>query len=169
MDLKFDLSSNRRSLAITGMLEDDVATVSSVVDRAYAVLDFPPGGEPDWTVAEELYDPAVILALRVFPDDLEISVLTWDQYKSSQMRAELAEHGYSETPGSRRLSVVGDVAFVEQSFVMQFRHRPAASAMDYFSLARLKGRWQIVAVLSDLAPSGMGLPLSISPIEIEGT
>ncbi|MGI9161741.1 MAG: hypothetical protein ACR2JI_02285, partial [Mycobacterium sp.] len=130
---------------------DDRNLVLAAVDSAYAILEFEPGGEPDWTVGDELYSPQAVLALRVFPDDPTVSVLSWPQYKKAQMADNLGEHGYSETPGDREVQIIGDIALVHQHFTMNFRHRPPAAAVDVFGLVRHHGRWQIVSVLSDAA------------------
>jgi hypothetical protein len=91
-----------------------------------------------------------VLALRVFPDDSSVSVLSWTEYKRAQMADNLGSHGYSETPGERIVTIVGDIAVVQQYFTMNFRHRTPAAAVDVFGLVRQIGVWQIVSVLSDM-------------------
>lgn len=124
--------------------------MTRVVDIAYAILEFEPGGMPDWATGNQLYSAAAVLALRVFPDDPEVSVLTWEEYKRAQMANNLQDHGYSETPGDRVVTVTGDIAVVQQHFTMNFRHRPPASAVDVFGLVRTSDGWRIVSVLSDM-------------------
>ena len=131
----------------------DEQQVIDTVEKAYAILEFDPGGRPDWVTGDRLYSPSAVLALRVFPDDAAVSVLSWEDYKDAQMADRLEEHGYSETPGERVVHIVGDIAVVQQRFTMNFRHRPPAEAVDVFGLVRLNDIWQIVSVLSDMAPS----------------
>jgi hypothetical protein len=135
---------------MSGSVEHSIALV---IDSAYAILDFPPGGRPNWAVGDTLYAHNAVLALRVFPDDESVSVLSWAEYKTAQLGQQLGDHGYSETPGERTVRVVGDIAVVQQQFTMDFRHRPAVSAVDVFGLVRQQGRWQIVSVLSDVRTS----------------
>ncbi len=42
---------------------------TAVVDRAYELIGFAAGGEPDWPRFRELFTDPCVLALRVFPDD----------------------------------------------------------------------------------------------------
>jgi hypothetical protein len=129
------------------MTDQDLA---EVVDRAYELLAFEPRAAPDWDRFDELFVQGALLALRVFPDDDEISVLGLRNYHAAQMQHGLGEEGYSETPNERRLEVVGDIATVRQSFTMNFANRRPVEAIDVFSLARTAGRWRIVSVVSDL-------------------
>ena len=79
--------------------------------------------------------------------------MSWAEYKRAQMKDDLSDHGYSETPGERTIFIMGDVANVQQRFTMNFRHRSPAEAVDIFGLVRHRGSWRIVSVLSDLARS----------------
>ncbi len=135
------------------MTRPDDEQVSNTIEKAYAILKFEPGGRPDWVAGDQLYSPRAGLALRVFPDDAAVSVMSWEDYKDAQMADRLEEHGYSETPGERVIHIVGDIAVVHQRFTMNFRHRPRVEAVDVFGLVRMNDTWQIVSVLSDMAPS----------------
>jgi hypothetical protein len=129
---------------------DHAEALGEVVDRAYELLAFEAGAAPDWDRFDELFVPGALLALRVFPDDDEISVLGLRNYHAAQMQHGLGEEGYSETPNERRLDVVGDIATVRQTFTMNFANRRPVEAIDVFSLARTAGHWRIVSVVSDL-------------------
>jgi hypothetical protein len=134
------------------MTDHDLAeAVGEIVDRAYELLAFESGAAPDWDRFDELFVQGALLALRVFPDDDQISVLGLRDYHAAQMQHGLGEEGYSETPNERRLDVVGDIASVRQSFTMNFANRRPVEAIDVFSLARTAGRWRIVSVVSDVA------------------
>jgi len=128
---------------------DDEA-IAAVVARAYAALEFEPGAEPDWNLFESAFAPEAILALRVFPEDPEISVMGLRAYAESQMRNDLGEQGYSETPEAGSIEVIGDIAVVRQPFTMNFADR-SVDAVDVFSLVRILGVWKVVAVVSDTA------------------
>ena len=128
------------------MSDDDA--LAAVVGRAYAALEFEPGAEPDWELFDSAFAPEAILALRVFPEDPEISVMGLRAYAESQMRNDLGEQGYSETPGAGSIEVIGDIALVRQSFTMNFADR-SVDAVDVFSLVRIGGVWKVVAVVSD--------------------
>jgi hypothetical protein len=134
------------------VIRTDRELVLETVEKAYAILEFEPGGHPDWDNGDALYSPLAVLALRVFPDDPTVSVMTWANYKHAQMAHHLDAHGYSETPGERVVHIVGDIASVQQHFTMNFRHRPPAAAVDIFGIVRHNGTWQIVSVLSDITP-----------------
>ncbi len=128
------------------MSDDDA--ISAVVERAYAALEFEPGAEPDWALFDSAFAPEAILALRVFPEDPHISIMGLRAYAESQMRNDLGEQGYSETPGVGSTQVYGDVAVVRQPFTMNFADR-AVAAIDVFSLVRANSTWKVVAVVSD--------------------
>jgi hypothetical protein len=129
----------------------DAAEIVAVLERAYEALDFEPGSEPDWTRFNSAFAPEAILALRVFPEDEEVSVLTLRDYAREQLRNHLGDHGYSETPGARQLEIVGDIAWVRQEFTMNFADREPVEAIDVFTLACRQGQWRVVAVGSDLS------------------
>ena len=128
-------------------MTDDEA-IAAVVERAYDALEFEPGSEPDWALFDSAFAPEAILALRVFPEDPQISVMGLREYAESQMRNDLGEQGYSETPGAGSTEVYGDVAVVRQPFTMNFVDR-SVEAIDVFSLVRADGTWKVVAVVSD--------------------
>ncbi|WP_030993453.1 hypothetical protein [Streptomyces sp. NRRL S-1813] len=128
----------------------DEQQLGALVERAYAALAFEPGGEPDWQKFNAVFDPAAVLALRIFPDDRDISVLGLAAYAEAQMRNGLREEGYSETPGRRGVDIVGDVALVRQEFTMNFANTPTVQAVDLFSCARVGRAWTVISVLSDM-------------------
>jgi hypothetical protein len=66
------------------------------------------------------------------------------------MREGLSEEGYSEIPGERTATIVGDAAVVLQQFVMQFKDDPPVPAFDGYSLVRVDGVWKIASIISDM-------------------
>ncbi len=130
----------------------DEEAIAAVVERAYDALEFEPGCEPDWALFDSAFAPEAILALRVFPEDPQVSVMGLRAYAESQMRNELGEQGYSETPGGGSTEIYGDVAVVRQPFTMNFVDR-AVAAIDVFSVVRVDGAWKVVAVVSDTVDS----------------
>lgn len=133
------------------MPEDELA-ISTIVSQAYDALAFEPGSEPDWARFDACFHARAVLALRVFPTDPAVSVLDLQEYSHSQMRHDLSEGGYSETPGVQDVRVIGDIAVVHQHFTMNF---PAGDvpAVDIFSLVRTTAGWRIVSVISDIDAS----------------
>lgn len=129
---------------------EDTATPEEVVDRAYELISFAAGGEPAWPEFRTLFTSRAVLALRVFPEDAAITVMDLDDYVVHQMRDGLSAEGYSEIPGERSTTVVGDAAAVLQNFFMQFKDRAPVPAFDGFSLVRLDGRWRIASIISDM-------------------
>lgn len=121
-----------------------------VVDRAYELISFAAGGEPAWTEFRTLFTEPSTLALRVFPGDPSVTVMDLDGYVVHQMREGLSEEGYSEIPGERSTTIVGDAAVVLQQFEMQFKDRAPVPAFDGFSLVRLGGAWKIASIISDM-------------------
>ena len=132
-----------------------MASPTDAVDAAYELISFSPGETPRWEDFQQLFVKEAVLALRVFPSDPSVSVLSLEQYAESQMRHNLQEDGYTETPGERVVDVVGDVATVRQAFTMNFAGRSPIEAVDTFSLVRTPSGWKIVAVISDLTPSAI--------------
>ncbi len=130
------------------MSEADLLSIASVVQQAYQALEFPAGSQPDWRLFEEVFVEVAVLGLRVFPQDPAVSVMTLREYAAAQMRNNLSEQGYSETPGQRLTEVIGDVAVVRQSFTMNFADA-AVAAVDVFCLVRTASGWRIVSVVSD--------------------
>lgn len=131
----------------------DEEAIAAVVERAYDALEFEPGSEPEWALFDSAFAPEAILALRVFPEDPVISVMGLRAYAESQMRNDLGEQGYSETPGAGSTEIYGDVAVVRQPFTMNFADR-AVAAIDVFSLVRVDRGWKVIAVVSDTVASG---------------
>ena len=131
----------------------DEEAIAAVVERAYGALEFEPGSEPEWALFDSAFAPEAILALRVFPEDPVISVMGLRAYAESQMRNDLGEQGYSETPGAGSTEIYGDVAVVRQPFTMNFADR-AVAAIDVFSLVRVDRGWKVIAVVSDTVASG---------------
>ena len=121
-----------------------------VVDRSYELISFAAGGEPAWAEFRSLFTEPSTLALRVFPGDPAITVMDLEAYVVHQMRDGLSEEGYSEIPGERTTTIVGDAAVVLQWFVMQFKDRPPVSAFDGYSLVRIDGSWKIASIISDM-------------------
>ena len=87
-----------------------------------------------------------------FPEDVTVSLMDLQEYAQSQMRNDLQDHGYSETPGERSIEVIGDVACVRQAFTMNFADR-TVEAVDVFLLRRRGDGWRILSVASDMAQS----------------
>lgn len=121
-----------------------------VVDRSYELISFAAGGEPAWTEFRALFTEPSTLALRVFPDDAQITVMDLDSYVVHQMRDGLSDEGYSETPGERVTTIVGNAAMVVQQFTIHYRDRPPVPAFDGYSLVRIDGVWKIVSIVSDM-------------------
>jgi hypothetical protein len=129
-----------------------VRSPGDVVDAAYELLSFEPGQEPDWPGFRECFHSRAILALRVFPGDADIRVLSLAQYAQAQMREGLSAEGYTETPQDRDTEITGSVAAIRQRFTMNFAGRAPVAAVDIFSLIWLDDRWQIICVVSDMSP-----------------
>ena len=121
-----------------------------VIDRSYELISFAAGGEPAWAEFRALFTEPCTLALRVFPGDPAITVMDLDAYVVHQMRDGLSEEGYSEIPGERTTTVIGDAAVVSQQFVMQFKDHPPVPAFDGYSLVRVDGVWKIASIISDM-------------------
>lgn len=121
-----------------------------VVDRSYELISFAAGGEPAWPEFRALFTEPSTLALRVFPDDPAITVMDLDAYVVHQMRDGLSDEGYSEIPGERTTTIVGDAAVVLQRFAIQYKDRPPVPAFDGYSLVRIDGAWKIASIISDM-------------------
>lgn len=124
--------------------------ITDVVTAAYDLLAFAPGELPQWSRFRELFIETAVLALRVFPTDPAISILSLAEYMTAQLTLGLQQQGYSETPGERTVVVVGEVAAVQQEFTMNFAGQEPVHAIDMFSLVRQADQWRIASVLSDM-------------------
>ena len=121
-----------------------------VVDRSYELISFAAGGEPAWDEFRALFTNPSVLALRVFPTDPTITVMDLDDYVMHQMREGLSDEGYSETPGERTTTIVGDAAVVLQQFAIHYKDQPPVPAFDGYSLVRVDGAWRIASIISDM-------------------
>lgn len=128
----------------------DNEQITDVVTAAYDLLAFAPGELPQWSRFRELFIETAVLALRVFPADPAISILSFAEYMTAQLAHGLQQQGYSETPGERTIVVVNDVASVQQEFTMNFAGREPVNAIDIFALVRTADQWRIASVLSDM-------------------
>lgn len=132
---------------------DECVRIEQVIEQAYRALAFEPGQEPDWVHFQQTFTPQAVLALRVFPEDPEVRIMDLVGYAQEQMRNDLSHQGYSETPGERKVEIIGDIAAVRQEFTMNFADR-SQRAVDLFCLARTQGDWLIVSVVSDVLRDG---------------
>jgi len=128
-------------------------TPTEVVDASYKRISFEAGLTPEWERFRQLFVDNAILALRVFPSDPQVYLLSLSDYAEFQMREGLQHKGYTETPGPRAAETIGDVAVVRQEFVMQFGGQEPVRAIDVFSLARGADGWRIVSIVSDFLPA----------------
>jgi len=133
--------------------ENERVRIEQVIEQAYRALAFEPGQEPDWVNFQQTFATRAVLALRVFPEDPEVRIMDLEGYAHEQMRNDLKHQGYSETPGERKVEIIGDVAAVRQEFTMNFADR-SQRAVDLFCLARTQGDWLIVSVVSDVIRDG---------------
>jgi|APSaa5957512535_1039671.scaffolds.fasta_scaffold201167_1 hypothetical protein len=129
----------------------DEKDICQLIERAYDALEFEPDSNPDWDEFAAVFEERCVLALRVFPQDEHIRVLSLQEYMKAQMENDLGDQGYSETPGERSVYMCGDVARVEQMFTMNFALQDPVLAIDIFSLIRNNKTWKIVSVVSDMA------------------
>lgn len=123
---------------------------AEIIDRCYELISFAAQSEPDWPNFRALFAEKAVLALRVFPGDPAISVMTLDEYCIRQMREGLKETGYAETALDRNIRVFGDVAVATVDFQMHFGNEPPVPAIDVFLLARRGGRWLIVSIIGEV-------------------
>jgi hypothetical protein len=124
-----------------------------LVEECYRLISFEPGSEPHWPCFRRLFSDKAVLALRVFPEDAAITVMTMDEYMVHQMREGMKERGYSETVLEKRVTRFGDTAEARVDFEMHFGEAPPVPALDVFQLVHLEERWWIVSIVSDMVVS----------------
>lgn len=144
------------------MTADPHASPTALVDASYDLISFEPGAEPAWDAFRDLFLPQAILALRVFPDDEAIAVMDLDAYMERQIREGMKEEGYTETLLRRTELVFRDTAEVRVVFAMQFGDSQPDTAVDFYQLVRLDGRWFIASIASDVLRPGEPLPDELS-------
>lgn len=132
------------------MIHEHATEPGDVVDRAYELISFSAGGSPAWDEFRALFTTPCVLALRLFPDDSEITVMDMDAYVVAQMREGMQENGYAEIPGERTTTIDADIASVRQHFTMNFGDRSPVHALDVFQLVRITNRWYIASIISDM-------------------
>ena len=140
------------------MTADPHANPTALVDACYDLISFEPGSEPAWDDFRALFLPQAILTLRVFPDDEAITVMDLDAYMEKQIREGMKEEGYTETLLHRSELVFRDTAEVRVLFAMQYGDTEPYNAVDFFQLVRLKGRWFVASISSDVLRPDEPLP-----------
>lgn len=140
------------------MTNDPHSSPTTLVDASYNLISFEPGSEPAWDAFRGLFLPQAILTLRVFPDDEAVTVMDLDAYMEKQIRDGMKEEGYTEKPLKRSELVFRDTAEVRVLFAMQFGEADPYTAIDFFQLIRLDGRWHIASISSDVLRPGEPVP-----------
>jgi hypothetical protein len=97
-----------------------------------------------------LFAPEAVLALRLFPGDPEISVLTLSDYERVQVTKAMRETGYEERLLKADYVELGSICEARVEFQMIFGPSDVHDALDVFQLARLGGEWRIVSILSEV-------------------
>lgn len=128
-------------------------TPESLVEAAYRLISFGPGGDPAWTSFRSLFAERRVLALRLFPEDLNVSIMTLEDYVHRQIRDEMKVAGYEERPIDRHFFVTGDVAQAHVRFEMVYGRNETYEGVDLFQMLRSDGLWQIVSIIGDLTNS----------------
>ncbi len=141
-------------MAEPGLPTEVTGTPAAVVEEAYRLIGFDPGGEPQWDRFRALFDPRAVLALRGFPGDEAVSVMDLDEYVVVQMRGGMREAGYEEIPGETEWYEFGDIAEARVVFQIRYGDADPVAALDLFQLVRREGRWWIVSIISDIPPPG---------------
>jgi hypothetical protein len=138
----------------TAAIEPEILfSPARMVEECYRLISFPPGSAPQWERFRELFSPKAVLALRVFPEDTAVAIMTLEEYMVHQMRGGMTEHGYAETIIDSRTSIFGDIAEARVEFTMTFGNMAPVPALDIFQLARRENRWWIVCIISDMKRS----------------
>ena len=129
---------------------EDTSTPDAIVDAAYRFISFAAGGTPAWPAFRRLFADRCVLALRVFPTDTEVRIMTLDEYIGVQVTQDMEKRGYTEEPANRETRVLGDIAECRVRFDMVYSATERHRALDIFQLARVGGRWWIVSIVSDM-------------------
>jgi len=127
-----------------------LADPARIVEECYRLISFAPGDAPQWERFRRLFSPKAVLALRVFPEDPAVTIMTMGEYMVHQMREGMKERGYTETMLGRRIQRFADIAEARVDFEMRFGDDAPVKALDVFQLARRDGRWWIVSIVSDM-------------------
>lgn len=126
----------------------------ALVERAYELISFGPGGAPGWGGFRSLFTEPAVLALRLFPGDREITIMDLDAYEAAQVTAAMHAKGYEERILHAAYEQTGDLCQATVSFQMIFGPDDVHDALDLFQLVRRDDEWRIAAILSEiLAPA----------------
>lgn len=131
-------------------LQDEFATPQSVVEDAYRYISFAPGSEPRWGDFKRLFATRSVLALRLFPKDEQVTVMSLEEYIQMQVTEGMKAEGYEEKILSTNYKVTGDIAEAHVHFQMVFAGDRIHDAIDIFQLVRRDGRWWIVSIISEI-------------------
>ena len=135
-----------------------VESREAIVAEAYRLISFEPESGPDWERFNALFASGAVLALRVFPEDAEISVMNLREYAVKLMRKGMRESGYSERQVRTEWFEFGDIAEARVIFEIQFGDESPVRALDVFQLVRQDGRWWIVSIIAEIPKPGVAIP-----------
>ena len=128
-------------------------TPESLVEAAYKLISFGPGGGPAWNQFRQLFAERSVLALRILPDDMAVTIMSLDEYVAKQIWSDALAGGYEETPIDRKFTVTRDMAEARVRFQMRFGSGEVYEAIDIFQMVRVDKRWWIVSIVSDCLES----------------
>ena len=126
-----------------------IKKINKLIKESYVAVCFTKDELPDWKSFCKCYYPRAHFAIRVFPEDEQIQVLSLKEYMDAQVGESNAD-GYTEVPLESKIEVFGNVAYVKQSFSMERVGLKPIKMIDIFSLAKISDEWKIISVVSDL-------------------
>ena len=135
-----------------------VESREAIVAEAYRLISFEPESGPDWKRFNALFTPGAVLALRVFPEDDEVSVMNLREYAVKLMRKGMRESGYREKQVRTDWFEFGDIAEARVIFEIQFGDESPIRALDVFQLVRKDRRWWIVSIIAEIPKPGVAVP-----------
>ena len=135
-----------------------VESRDAIITEAYRLISFEPESGPDWKRFNALFTDRAVLALRVFPEDEEISVMNLEEYAIKLMRKGMREDGYAERQIRTEWFEFGDIAEARVIFEIRFGDERPIEALDIFQLVRRSGRWWIASIIAEIPKPGATIP-----------
>lgn len=140
-------------------IETEITTdPKMVVEELYRLISFESGALPNWQRFISLFTENAVMSLRLFPGDTEIWTGSPADYAQVQIDAEMAQHGYSETPVSDQWNIFGDTAQARIVFDMQRSGQPAIRCFDDYHLMFRGGRWWVSSILGEIPMANIEAP-----------
>lgn len=162
------LTSITSSLCLTALvagtaLADDRADVQARVDAVYAVISGPVGEARDFDAMRAMFVPGAVMgAVSPGPDGTgQGGTFSVDGY-IERASSFLIDNGFTERATRTDLTVYGEIAYVRSAYegVSGLTGETVVSGVNFFTLFKVEGDWQVASLLWRAATDDMPVDLA---------